>query len=87
MRKERDARTDPLSTCPDHMIADVGQQVLFANHTAADASLDLLQLIRYRGVPGHVIANIIVRCYLTLGENAEADLWVWTSSSTALHYN
>ena len=74
VRKKRHSRTDPLSTCSDHMAADVGQQVLFAIDAAADASLDLLQFLRYRGVPGHFIAIIIVRCYLTLSDNRRGRL-------------
>ena len=77
VRKERDPWTDPLPACSDHVVADVGEQVLLAIDAAADASLDLLQFLRNRGVPGHVIAIIIVRCYLTLGDDAGAGFEPW----------
>jgi hypothetical protein len=60
-RKKRHPRPDPFSACPDYMEADVGEQALFTIEAASYASFDLLQLIRYRGVPGHFIVIIIVR--------------------------
>ena len=63
------------------MEADLGEQALFAIDAAPDASIDLLQLFQYRGVPGQIIAIIIVRCYLTLGDIAFAIINGWPAST------
>jgi hypothetical protein len=59
------------------MEANVGEQALLTINAASDASIDLLQLIGYRGVPGQFIAIIIVRCYLTLSDDAIVDFDHW----------